>query len=292
MRPAGAALLLVVLASGCGDDAAPGDSGAPAEVAAASCDTSAARSLATRLGERMRGVSLLAPDSTVRAEMREAYGDLAAPALLERWSSNPASAPGRAVSSPWPERIDVARVTRSGSGCEVEGEVVYVTSSATDAAHAAAASREHVRLRTESGRITDWDAEVPRAEPRERDAGSAQVAADVLRRYYAAIDAGAYPVAFRLWGDEGRRSGQTEAAFAAGFAHTAHVEVDVGEPGRVEGAAGSRYVEIPVVVQATTDAGATQRFEGSYTMRRVVVDGATDAQRDWHIESAKLRRTE
>jgi hypothetical protein len=35
--------------------------------------------------------------------------------------------------------------------------------------------------------------------------------------------------------------------------------------------------------------GEHQRFKGSYTLRRVNhVDGATAAQRRWHIESAKL----
>jgi len=47
----------------------------------------------------------------------------------------------------------------------------------------------------------------------------------------------------------------------------------------VEGAAGSRYVTIPVTVRAETTTGREQRFVGSYTLRRSVVDGATPDHR-------------
>lgn len=108
--------------------------------------------------------------------------------------------------------------------------------------------------------------------------------------YYAAIDAGDYERAYAAWSDEGRASGQTYLEFVAGFARTADVSVEVGEPGRIEGAAGSRYVEIPVVVTARRDDGVRQRFEGSYTLRRAVVDGATESQRTWHLYEASLQQ--
>jgi hypothetical protein len=64
--------------------------------------------------------------------------------------------------------------------------------------------------------------------------------------------------------------------------------VEIGEPGRVVGAAGSRFVEIPVVVRATTEDGVEQRYSGSYVLRRTVVDGSTAEQRRWHLYSAHL----
>lgn len=121
------------------------------------------------------------------------------------------------------------------------------------------------------------------AEPSVRDA------VETVQRYYAALDARRYRDAYRLWGDNGRASGQTFEVFAAGFAETRSTAVTVGTPGEVEGAAGSRYVELPVVVTATTAAGARQRFAGAYTLRRSVVDGSTAAQRAWSIASASLR---
>ena len=53
-------------------------------------------------------------------------------------------------------------------------------------------------------------------------------------------------------------------------------------------AAGSRYVEIPVELTATTNDGRTQRFQGTVTLRRSVVVGATLEQRRWHIYTAKI----
>ncbi len=118
--------------------------------------------------------------------------------------------------------------------------------------------------------------------------GDADSAAAVIRRYYAAIAAGRYREAYDLWGDGGRNSGQTFDAFSAGFRHTARVSVAIGAPGRVEGAAGSRYVEIPVVVRALTDSGVRQRFEGTYTLRRAVIEGASAADRRWHLYAGQL----
>lgn len=119
-----------------------------------------------------------------------------------------------------------------------------------------------------------------------------EAARAVLRDYYAAINASDYDRAYARWGDGGRSSGQTYLEFVAGFGATAAVSVELGEAGRVEGAAGSRYVRIPVVVQARRDDGRRQRFEGSYTLRRSVVDGASPAQRSWHLYDAELRQVQ
>ena len=121
------------------------------------------------------------------------------------------------------------------------------------------------------------------------DPASPENAAEVVRQYYAAIDAGDYRGAYDLWGGEGSASGKTFDEFVAGFQHTSQTEATVGEPGRVDGAAGSRYVEVPVTIRAVTDHGEEQRFSGRYVMRRVMVDGATEAQRRWHIDSAKIK---
>ncbi|HEX7021825.1 MAG TPA: hypothetical protein VF171_03140 [Trueperaceae bacterium] len=114
----------------------------------------------------------------------------------------------------------------------------------------------------------------------------------VIRSYYRAIDEGDYRQAYVLWENEGAASGQSYREFAAGFADTASVMVEIGVPGRIEGAAGSRYIDIPVVVEARTGGGSRQRFEGSYVLRRVVVDGATEEQRHWHLYAAELTQTQ
>jgi hypothetical protein len=124
---------------------------------------------------------------------------------------------------------------------------------------------------------------MPPGEPTPEDAAA------VVDGYYAAIAAGQYPRAYALWSGEGQASGQTPQQFAAGFADTASVSVDVGAPGRVDAAAGSRYVEIPVTVTAIRKDGSVHRYAGAYTLRRAVVDGATATQRAWRIASADLR---
>jgi hypothetical protein len=110
----------------------------------------------------------------------------------------------------------------------------------------------------------------------------------VVRAYYDAIDRGDYARAYRLWGNDGAASRQTFEEFRGGFAETASVEVETGRPGRIEGAAGSRYIEIPVSIAAVKRDGTKQRFEGTYVLRRTVVDGATEEQRTWHLDSARI----
>lgn len=111
----------------------------------------------------------------------------------------------------------------------------------------------------------------------------------VLRDYYAAINSGDFPRAYALWSDEGRASGQSPQQFAAGFADTTGVSVDMQAPGSIDAAAGSRYITVPVTITATLRDGTQQRFAGSYTLRRAVVDGATPEQRAWRIASADLQ---
>lgn len=118
---------------------------------------------------------------------------------------------------------------------------------------------------------------------------SAADAVAVLRDYYAAIGAQDYARAHALWSDGGSASGQTLEQFANGFANTASVVAEPGEPGRVEPAAGSRYIEVPVSITATRDDGSVHRYLGNYTLRRAVVDGASAEQRAWRIATADIR---
>jgi hypothetical protein len=286
----------------CGDRAPAPRAGAGGNAGASTCTDPGVRQVVEQFGGRMKMVSTLAPDSIAARAVREAYSGLVTPTLLDRWGADPAHAPGKDVSSPWPERIRIDSMAAAGTGeCRVSGAIVYVTS--VEMANGGAAALVPVTLRVVSDdgwRISAFDAASPSAPapttPTPRPDSSASAAApdstltpaEVIRRYYAAIDAKDYRRAYELWGNGGASSGQSFAEFRAGFAKTAGVEVEIGEVGRVEGAAGSRYVDVPVVVRATTTGGGTQRFEGSYTLRRTVVDGSTAAQRRWHIDSAKL----
>ncbi len=117
-------------------------------------------------------------------------------------------------------------------------------------------------------------------------------ARDVVERYYAAINARDYGTAYALWGDSGGASGQRFEAFRAGFAETRSVHVIIGQGGTVEGAAGSLYADLPVIITAELADGRVQHFAGNYQLRRVNdVEGASQAALRWHIASAHLQPT-
>lgn len=118
---------------------------------------------------------------------------------------------------------------------------------------------------------------------------SVQDALDVIRDYYAAINGRQYDAAHGMWSDNGSASGQTPRQFANGFDDTVRVQAQPGEPGPVDAAAGSRYIQVPVSITATQSDGSVHRYAGSYILRRAVVDGASDQQRAWHITSADIR---
>jgi hypothetical protein len=80
-------------------------------------------------GKKLQMVSLLAPKDMVNKSMQENYGGLVSPALLAKWQSDPQNAPGRMVSSPWPDRIDILGIEKSSEDTyEVKGEIVEITS--------------------------------------------------------------------------------------------------------------------------------------------------------------------
>ncbi|GAB3349904.1 hypothetical protein [Lysobacter tyrosinilyticus] len=110
----------------------------------------------------------------------------------------------------------------------------------------------------------------------------------VIRDYYGAINSGDFGRAHALWSDGGRASGQSPQQFAAGFADTTGVSVEMQAPSEMDAAAGSRYIEVPVTIIATRRDGSQHRYTGKYVLRRSVVDGATDEQKAWRIASADL----
>lgn len=116
-----------------------------------------------------------------------------------------------------------------------------------------------------------------------------QAAVQAIRDYYSAIASKDYRRAYSAWDRNGAASQQSFKQFRQGFVNTASTAVEVGTPGRLDGAAGSSYIEVPVTVSATTTTGTPQRFRGSYRLRRVNgVSGSSPEQRGWHLYSAKL----
>ncbi len=116
-----------------------------------------------------------------------------------------------------------------------------------------------------------------------------QDAVQLIRNYYRWINQKKYAGAFGIWEkreDGNAANGQSFEKFENGFSDTASVSVEIGEPGEIEGAAGSNYIEIPVVISAMTKSGQAQKFTGTYTMRSSNM--ADD--KSWYIYSAKVRK--
>lgn len=115
-------------------------------------------------------------------------------------------------------------------------------------------------------------------------------ARQVVVDYYAAIDAGDYAKAYALWSDNGAASGQTFEHFSGGYANTRSVHAVVGDPTDEEGAAGSHYIQVPVQLNALQRDGSERRYDGRFTLRAVMADGAPQEQRRWHLASAEMQR--
>jgi hypothetical protein len=122
------------------------------------------------------------------------------------------------------------------------------------------------------------------------DAATPAAARQVVVDYYAAIDAGDYAKAYALWSNDGAASGQTFEHFSGGYANTKSVRAIVGEPTDEEGAAGSRYIQVPVELSAPQRDGSERRYRGRFTLRAVVADGASQEQQRWHLASAEMQR--
>jgi len=238
----------------------------------------------------MRRVSLLAPPAAVARDLADAYSDLATPELIAAWGRTPAKAPGRETSNPWPARVEIDSMRLEGRECRVDGHVVFVTTADTNTA--VERRRVTVSLRDSSGwRVNGWEAAAnePLVSQAPSTPGDTAGAIAVVRRYLAFIAGREYDSAYVLWADSGRASHQSPTEFAAGYRKTAELRSTIGSEVRVEGAAGSQYAAVPVVIDATLRDGRRQRFEGTYTVRRSMVDGATAEQRSWRIHSATMR---
>jgi hypothetical protein len=85
------------------------------------------RALVENFGKRLQSVSLLAPNAA--QEIQRQHSEFVSPALLETWMNDLSIAPGRIVSSPWPDRIEITAFEKVSSGkYMITGSVIEVTS--------------------------------------------------------------------------------------------------------------------------------------------------------------------
>jgi hypothetical protein len=122
----------------------------------------------------------------------------------------------------------------------------------------------------------------PLAEPKGPiDPRSAEAAGRVVQSYGALIEQKRFAQAEKLWGDP-----DGAAHFTRQLKRYPEVHVEIGKPGDTEGAAGSIYVNEPVVFYGRDASGKSFRLAAVVNLRRVNdVPGSTEAQRRWHISS-------
>jgi len=109
---------------------------------------------------------------------------------------------------------------------------------------------------------------------------SAQGAANVVQTYYALVESGKVAEAAKL-----RVDGREED-----LKPFASLHAQIGGPGRIEGAAGSLFVEVPVVLYGRLVTGGEYHASGKATLRRVNnVPGATPEQLKWRIEKIEVK---
>lgn len=92
-------------------------------------DLKAVEKLVADFGKTLKNVALVAPEDVAAKSIKENYAAYVSPALLAQWQKDPQNAPGRATSSPWPERIDITDTEKiSDSKYQVQGEIIKMTS--------------------------------------------------------------------------------------------------------------------------------------------------------------------
>ena len=85
--------------------------------------------LVKSFGGKIKSVSLSAPEDVFNDSLKVNYGEFVSLTLLMKWQKDPTNAPGRVLSSPWPERIDIVSVEKlSDTEYVVNGNIIEVTS--------------------------------------------------------------------------------------------------------------------------------------------------------------------
>jgi len=113
------------------------------------------------------------------------------------------------------------------------------------------------------------------------DPKGAEAAGQVVQSYGALIEQKRFAEAEKLWRDQARGRGVSDD-----LKRNREVHLQVGKPEVPEGAAGSIFVSVPVVLYGKRADGKDFSMSGEATLRRVNdVPGSTEAQRRWHIDS-------
>ena len=111
-------------------------------------DEIAIRLLIEEFGQKLKSVSLQAPQEIVAQSIEENYKDFVTSELLSLWQNDPSLAPGRITSSPWPERIEIDEIQKiDENNYLVKGRIIEITS--VEAVEGGAAAEREVEITVE-----------------------------------------------------------------------------------------------------------------------------------------------
>ena len=179
--------------------------------------------------------------------------------------------------------IAACLATLAASGCTNTEQTSVSSNTATDAAPTTNAVEAAPPEPGTSGGLPDDRA--PISEPKGAiDPKSAEAAGQAMQSYGALIEQKRFAEAEQFWGDRAAAKPLSD-----GLRANRENPLQVGKPGGMEGAAGSSYVTVPIVLYGIDSAGKSFSRSGEAVLRRVNdVPGSTEAQRRWHIEQLKL----
>jgi len=125
------------------------------------------------------------------------------------------------------------------------------------------------------------DDRTPLEEPKGSiDPKSAEAAGQVVQHYGALIEQKRWAEAEKLWGNA-----DSAKQLTARLKAYSEVHLQIGKPTDMEGAAGSSFITVPIVLYGKDAKSSDFHQSGNVTLRRVNdVPGSTEAQRRWHIE--------
>jgi hypothetical protein len=92
-------------------------------------EEAAVRKVVEDFGQSLKSVPLQASREDVAKAIDANYASTVSPALIAEWKDNLAKTPGRAVSSPWPDHIDIKTIQKNEDQTyTVSGTVIEKTS--------------------------------------------------------------------------------------------------------------------------------------------------------------------
>lgn len=112
------------------------------------------------------------------------------------------------------------------------------------------------------------------------DPKSSEAAEALVQEFARLLNERSFDAAYVMLGS----NAPARSDFDQQWTRLANLRVRVGKPGPQEGAAGSIYISVPLIITETASREVTSRSATAILRRVNDVPGSSEAQRRWHIE--------